>query len=405
MSYRTSPDRRSEYVQVAALLAVGTAATLLIWRQTEWELLLVKGAVLLVCAVLLVKRPIIQSPVDRRPLLAIGGLLAIPCIGALQASLAISAVPLLTLQSSLDWLTAAAVLSASWRLCDSEATRRNLLAVTAVLGIVICLFATLQFFTSDGRIFWVWQAAEPQVFGPFHSRNNYASFALIVFPLVAWKGFHREPNWYYITAATLIGASIVASGSRAGAILFAAEVAALCLLWRKAVEHKGAVLASIVLLGAAIATAGWNQLELKLFDQDPFRHRREMFFSAWDMLAARPLTGFGLGTYPAAYPAFASFDSGHHVNHAHNDWAELAAEGGFPALACMGLFAASLLPAILRNPWGLGVAAVLAHALVDYPLQRLGVLFWLLILCGVLLAADRSDLKHKNQSARRNRHS
>jgi len=365
----------------------------------------VKGVVLLVCAALLLMRPGIPENDNRRPLLAIGGLLAIPSLGALQSTFAMSVIPLSTLQSALDWLTAAAVLIASWTLCQNESTRRNLLAATAVLGIVICLFATLQFFTSGGKIFWLWQAAEPQVFGPFHSRNNYASFALLIFPVVAWKGFHREPNWYYITAAALIGASVVASGSRAGAILFAAEVAALCLLWRKTIRHKRAVLASVLLLCAAIASAGWNQLELKLFDQDPFRHRREMFFSALDMLEAKPLTGFGLGTYPATYPAFAYFDSGHHVNHAHNDWAELAAEGGIPALVCMALFAASLLPAILRNPWGLGVAAVLAHAFVDYPMQRLGLLFWLLLLSGALLATGPSDLKHKNQSARRDRHS
>lgn len=401
MNSRTSPEKPSESVWLAALLAAGSAATLLIWRQAEWESLLVKGFTLLACAAILAKRTTFPAPPTRAALLAIGSLIALSALGALQTLLKLSVAPHHTIQSTLDWLVASAVLLASWTLCRNDGTRRNLLTATTILGIVVCLFATLQFFTSNGKIFWLWQAAEPQVFGPFHSRNNYASFALLVFPLAAWKGFHREPNWYYITAAALIGASLVASGSRAGAILFAGELAILCILPRKAKRHMGAVLASGLLLLAAIAAAGWNQLELKLFDQDPFRHRREMLLSALDMLQAKPLTGFGLGTYPAVYPAFAHFDSGHYVNHAHNDWAELAAEGGIPALTCLALFAAGILPAIWRNPWGLGVPAVLAHSFVDYPMQRLGVLFWALMLAAALLATTRSDLKRNNQSARR----
>lgn len=401
MNSRTSPEKPVESVWLATLLAAGSASTLLIWRQAEWELLLVKGFALLASAAILARRSTFPAPPTRAAFLAIGSLLALTAVGALQTLLTLSAAPHHTIQSTLDWLVASAVLLASWTLCRNDGTRRNLLAATTILGVVVCLLATLQFFTSNGKIYWLWQAAEPQVFGPFHSRNNYASFALLVFPLAAWKGFHPEPNWYYITAAALIGASMVASGSRAGAILFAGELAILCILPRKAKRHKGAVLASGLLLLAAIAAAGWDQLELKLFDRDPFRHRREMFLSALDMLQAKPLTGFGLGTYPVVYPAFAHFDSGHYVNHAHNDWAELAAEGGIPALTCLALFTAGILPAISRSPWGLGVPAVLAHSFVDYPMQRLGVLFWALILAAAMLATTRSDLKRNNQSARR----
>ena len=46
------------------------------------------------------------------------------------------------------------------------------------------------------------------------------------------------------------------------------------------------------------------------------------------MAISRPIAGHGIGSFPYVYPAFARFDNGYFVNHAHNDWLEAFADGG-----------------------------------------------------------------------------
>lgn len=400
MTFRTSPLSRSDAVFAAVLLAGGLASTLLIWRPGQWEVLAAKSVLLLLFATLVAARPErCRANEIRIPLrVAAVALILLPLLGVLQSATSLSTVPHLSALSTVDWAAGLAVFLTASILSLRSTTRHVLLTATAIIGAALCLLATLQFFTSNGRIFWIWPAAEPQVFGPFHSRNNYASFALLLFPLVAWKGLHARLRWHYLAAAALIGASIVASGSRAGAALFGLE--ALILFARFHTIRSGkTVFAAAALLCAAIGISGWTHLHNKLSDEDPLRYRREMISSAIDMFRQRPVAGFGLGVYPAAYPAFAKFDSGHYVNHAHNDWAELAAEAGIPAVTCLAIFLSTILPAAIRSIWGLGVPIVFAHSLVDYPLQRLGVSFWLFLIAALLLANHRSDPMHNHRVA------
>ncbi len=50
------------------------------------------------------------------------------------------------------------------------------------------------------------------------------------------------------------------------------------------------------------------------------KYRRDMFKSTAAMIAERPFSGYGLGTYATVYPRFARFESGASVDHANNDW-------------------------------------------------------------------------------------
>ena len=109
------------------------------------------------------------------------------------------------------------------------------------------------------------------------------------------------------------------------------------------------------------------------------------------MIAARPWTGYGLGNFATVYPEFARFDPGAVVEHAHNDWLEWATEGGWPYAAVWMLLAIATLRPALRSIWGIGIPAVFLHALVDYPLARLGVAAWLFILIGALGSNRRPE--------------
>jgi O-antigen ligase len=88
------------------------------------------------------------------------------------------------------------------------------------------------------------------------------------------------------------------------------------------------------------------------------------------MVADRPITGFGLGTWPLVYPGYARFDDGSFVNQAHSDWAQWASEGGLPFFALLLVLAAAAARPAARSLWGLGIMTVFVHCLVDYPMQQ-----------------------------------
>jgi O-antigen ligase len=156
------------------------------------------------------------------------------------------------------------------------------------------------------------------------------------------------------------------------------------LPWRKA----GVALGQFALLAvAASAVVGWEFLRQRFEQADPYAGRREMLRSSLEMVRERPWTGFGLGTWPAAYPQYAYYDDGTYANQAHNDWAQWAVEGGIPLLAMMVCFAAMLARPAARSLWGVGLLAVLAHCLVDYPMQQRPALAgWFFAMAGAVAA-------------------
>ena len=108
------------------------------------------------------------------------------------------------------------------------------------------------------------------------------------------------------------------------------------------------------------------------------------------MIQARPSTGFGLGSFRSVYPAYASVDFGSVVQHAHNDWAEWASDGGVAfTLLMLSIFIWSV-PRALRSVWGVGILAVFLHAAVDFPLHKPVLELWLFALLGALATVDRN---------------
>ncbi len=120
------------------------------------------------------------------------------------------------------------------------------------------------------------------------------------------------------------------------------------------------------------------------------------------MVRERPWTGFGLGTWSTAYPAYALYDDGLFANQAHNDWAQWAVEGGLPLLAAMLAFGAVMAGPAVGSLWGIGVISVLIHCLVDYPMQQRPALAgWFFALAGALagLAAGEGRRRERAKGA------
>ena len=98
-----------------------------------------------------------------------------------------------------------------------------------------------------------------------------------------------------------------------------------------------------------------------------------------------------MGCWPAAYPAFATFDPGAMVNQAHTDWLQWTAEGGLPVgIAMLSLALWAIRPAI-RSIWGIGVIAVLIHAAFDYPFSRPAVGAWPILILSMAAVGQRTN--------------
>jgi hypothetical protein len=100
------------------------------------------------------------------------------------------------------------------------------------------------------------------------------------------------------------------------------------------------------------------------------------------------------------YPRYAVKDFSFYVNHANNDWAEFAADGGVPFLLLVMIPFAAAVPAAIRNPWALGLVAIVLHACVDFPFPRSAVSGWMFALLGFLYMARKPDARSQRWSFR-----
>jgi O-antigen ligase len=148
---------------------------------------------------------------------------------------------------------------------------------------------------------------------------------------------------------------------------------------------------------------------------DTVEIRRHLRSAGWEMLADRPVTGYGLGGYEAEYPARRDpeefrLSGGRHVSFAHNLPAQVAAEAGVPGLLLL-LFLlwvplASAVRSILREPddatalaAAAGMVAILVSAQFSAPLLH-PASATLFVLLGALAVARRhrryvTDLKRR----------
>jgi hypothetical protein len=95
------------------------------------------------------------------------------------------------------------------------------------------------------------------------------------------------------------------------------------------------------------------------------------------------------------YPRYAIVDFGVFANQAHSDWLQWMAEGGILfGIVIATLFLWCLRPAF-RSVWGIGVIAVLLHALVDYPFSRPALGSWPILMIA-MLATSQSALHSRN---------
>ena len=367
----------------AALLSLLAFASLTIWIPSRWPASLFEAGVFLLA---MLRAPALVRL--RHPLLL--PLSAAALWPLLQLAAGSTAYRWETWTAAHFWLANLAVFALSLLAFHDRSARGAALHALVYFAFVLALIGTVQSFTSDGKIFWLFPSGYPNfVIGPFVSPNQYAAFVELILPIaVANAVLHRGRRLVFSGIAGFLCASVVAGGSRTGSVLVAVEVIAVWFLASLAAGTPRRLTAwslAAVALSAALFTAvvGTDFLLSRFRLADPFTGRREMFLSSLQMIRDHPWLGVGLGNWPSFYPAYAVYDDGLLANQADNDWIQWAAEGGVP-------FALLLLPlpvwALRRGlalPWAAGPFFFFVHCLADYPSHKpaLAGLLFLLMAC------------------------
>ncbi len=317
----------------------------------------------------------IFRPYRLRGSILLAPLASVLLCGIWQIASGSSSYPFETWNAILNWGTYGVLFVLCLNVFSDSLVRSRFLRYLLYAGAVFSALALVQHFATPETIYGIFPVKAGVPFGPFVNRDHYAAFAELLFPMAVFEVFRdRRRAVWNAALAGLIFAPVILCASRAGAILVSLEV---IVMLGVAAAHRlvsglefaklAGSLALVIVLFTTVV--GWEVLWGRRHDPDPFRYRREMAASAIEMAKQRPWTGFGLGAFETVYPAFASFDLGLVVDHAHNDWAEWLAEGGLVLfLSILSLAILSAGPAI-RSGWALGIPVVFLHSLVDFPLQ------------------------------------
>jgi len=386
--------RRDKVVVAACLFALLIFTTVTVFLKTAWALQSFQIGIFALVAVYLLAG--IRGAQDRLA----GGwtpwlVYLIPVWGLVQIAAHTTASSVETREAVLRWGSLAGVFYLSQVCGQSRSARRNLLSAFLVFATVMAVLCVTQLFTSKGQVLWFIPTGHATVYATFLNYNNYAQFVELALPIALWRALSEGwRSWWYALSGGFLYASAIGSASRTGTVLCTLELLAMLVIalvkLRDPVNGRApraiiAILAMVPILAAGFTLAvGWERVWERFQESAPYAMRQDYLVAAVDMARQRPLTGNGLGTFPEVYQRYAVKDFPFYANHAHNDWAEFAADGGFPFLLLVFVPFAAMTREAIRHPWGLGLISVMLHACVDYPFPRPAVSGWMFLVLALL---------------------
>jgi len=325
---------------------------------------------------------------------------------------ALSQDPQATLQSALMLLPAAGMLTVGLML-DRAALRGLLLLLLALAGVSLLLGWAQMIVGVDSSLYLYGDQRERVSVGLFSNRNHQADMLCLgglaagialYFLAPAQEAIRRYRFAIACAAVILFGAGVAATGSRTGGSLFvptAVIATALSLAERRAGRRARRRGVLVALAATATIAIGWlliGQPLARLGASDDLRYA--IWPDAWYLARSLWPVGGGFGTFALSYQQIESLGSVTPllINAAHDDYLQLLIEGGVAALAIMLAFSVWLTVQtrrIARTPGGragwfalAGVALLLIHSAVDYPLRTEALSTIFVLLCLVINAAS-----------------
>jgi O-antigen ligase len=318
------------------------------------------------------------------PMLAFGGVILLQIVSHRTAYLHDTLSELwLTIAYGILLFTAAQLLGSGfdWSLRFGK--------IMAVFGAAYAVFAILQGFTSEGKIYWLFKPRAGGPYGSYVNHNHYAGLIELLLPfalVLSFGGTVRGPKRFLLGfAAMMMAASVFLCQSRGGMFAILVEMVFIAMIWmrRYSPSKSAAVFVGFCLItGLFLAWIAPHQVASRITDlHDPARwpiHRDSL-----RMFAAHPFLGCGFGSFAAAFPHYRVFYDLFFVNHAHDDYLELLLETGLAGFGTGVWFIVllyreglrKLRPGILSSAALMSTAALagctglLAHSFTDFNLH------------------------------------
>lgn len=253
-----------------------------------------------------------------------------------------------------------------YMICEDRKRAQVLLNLLMTVGTAYVVYAVVLDFANfkQESLFYAWTPTGGRFGGPFVGQNNFATYAGLTAlcasvrlfelgerTLIVGRGIKQfvVSAVYFVfgagafpaTAFALSFATLVASGSRAGAMAFLAGILTLIafggFIAGRQLTRRWAMfgIATIVLVMIGLFTMTGNNLQSR-FDalvqsRGVDQTRLLLWDAAYRMIADAPWLGLGLGSFEYAYPLYADQVVPFVMDKAHNDYLEFAAGIGLPA--------------------------------------------------------------------------
>ena len=299
----------------------------------------------------------------------------------------------------------------------------------SVVGVALALTGIIQSGLFNGKIYGFWTplgAGSP--FGPFVNRNHFAGWMLMALPLTLGLlcgrvagGMHGvRPNWrdrllwfsspdasrliLLSGGAAAMALSLLMTMSRSGISALGVAIVVTVGFAARRQRTGRRVVAVAYLLALIVVTVGWAGTDAiaSRFAQanwGEFNGRRGAWADAIDIASRFPATGAGLNTYGVATLFYQRHDLSQHYSQAHNDFLQLAAEGGLlltiPAAVCVGFLVLGVRRRFLeetsaRTYWlrvgaSIALVAIALQETVDFSLQMPGNAALFAVVCAIAL--------------------
>jgi O-antigen ligase len=257
---------------------------------------------------------------------------------------------------------------------------------------------TKQFYTDDAT-------------GTYINHNHFAGFLELVIPFAAMMVFYNlqsrsgpsfrrgraggnslDPRiFFYAFIVILLLLAVVFSRSRMGIFSVLVSLILMGLLGLLGEGRRAWMVITLVVIACSMTYAIWIGLDpvIKRFEavtpssiENPYA-RTSIWKQAGGILRDYPVVGTGLGTFPIAFRRYQTSLLDLLVDHAHNDYLEVAAETGIVGAVLLFIPIIVLLLKMIvayaeaRNPYRRSVllacvgsaAALLVHSAMDFNLQ------------------------------------
>jgi O-antigen ligase len=244
-------------------------------------------------------------------------------------------------------------------------SKRRLIVCLVTLGTFEAFYGLVQYLTGWQMIFSYAKKYDlEEATGTYINRNHYAGFLEMVLPfgiaLVLYEfrnlGKSQHPGGrrlrtlvsrrssqrltFWLLVSVVLFAALIFSRSRMGIIAACASLLVMCGLVLASRRQRGIALGLLaVFMALSIVFAFWigpGQIAERFaavgqeYSQSN-QSRISIWHDALQLIWQHPLLGTGLGTFPIAFQAFQTSFLGQFVNHAHNDYLEIASDLGLPA--------------------------------------------------------------------------